>query len=175
MTLNNFVTLKDTNTSPIWNGEEVYILTSSFTISGGAITSNIPKTYQDISQINSETWAENFNRRKSETNYGGYTNQKIILNTIYNPITIGNTLAIEGTIRKIFTPSRLMEIVLKPRVLYLKDEFLIRDLLSVVQDNSPAIYSATGIPVILISWNMVPSLEGKKVMMSLSFTEAKEL
>lgn len=175
----NFITIKDfTSTSPLWNGEEVIILGEDLKIEGSNNISVETKNFQDVSLATSpttETWPQNFNRRKAQVNYGGFTNHLISFKITYNPNNLSHTLTISGSSKKIFTPSKLMELVMKPRTVYIKDEFVIRSLLSATEDTSPAIYSANGMPVVLADWSISPSDEGTEVVMDISFREDKEL
>jgi hypothetical protein len=175
----NFIRLQDLSAeSPLWSvggiGEEVYVLATSIDINGQNIVNPTNKTFQDISAATDATYVDNFNRRKANLSYGGFINQKINLTAVYSDSKIGNTATIGGTERKIFTPSKLYELILKPRTVYLKDEFLIT-LLSQEQDTSPAIYSTNGIPVLLTDYTITPSLNEQEVTMKMSFIEDKEI
>ena len=113
---NKFVRILDTTaTNPLWDGEEVYMLvTTPPKITGNALTSFTPKTMQDTSltDADSSNYLNNFIRRKAEVTYGGFNNQALSVTAIYNDTQTGSLTSINGTNRKIFTPSKLMEMVL---------------------------------------------------------------
>lgn len=173
----NFVTIKDhSTTNAIWNGAELYVwVYNPIDISGSQKAEPKIKNFQDISLGATETFADNFNKRKSYVSYGGFNNQIITLNCVYNPIKMGTTFTHSSGARTIFTPSKLYELIVKPRTVYIKDEFVIRTLLATTEGSSEAIYTDKGIPVVLQSWKITPSIEGQEVLMSLSFIEDKEI
>jgi hypothetical protein len=173
-----FITIKDYSTSSaIWGGEEIYMFaTSPLTLSSQQVIEAKIKNYQDIDpSIDGDDYQVNFDRRKSYVNYGGFNNQQISLTCIYNPLTIGTTFSYNDSTKKVFTPSKLFELILNPRTVYINDEFLIRNLLSSAEGTSPAIYTSKGIPVVLKNWSLKPTVEGKEVIMDLTFTEDKEV
>lgn len=176
MTDTNFITIKDTNATPIWNGSELYILaTAPLSISGSNNVASVEKNFLDIDVTDDLTYAANWNRRKSEISYGGFKNSIITLRCGYNPTVVGTTIAVGGEDKNVFTPSKLFELLLQPRTVYIKDEFLIRDLLSTIEGSSPAVYTSNGIPVVLQGYKLTPSKKGKEVIMDLTFTEGKEV
>ncbi len=178
MTELNFITIKDhTSTNPIWGGNELYIMaTTPLNISSSQIAVPKIKNFQNINvSEDGDDYAVNYDRRKSYINYGGFNNSVLTLTSIYNPITIGTTFIYDSVSRTVFTPSKLYELILQPRTIYIKDEFLIRTLLSNVEGDSPIIYSDKGIPAVLTSWSLTPSIEGKEVIMKLDFIEDKEI
>jgi len=182
MAYTNFVTIKDISTdgNALWGGASVYFLATKFNISGGNIVSSRPKTFQETDRTqtdidNGDTtelyFLNNYNRRKSNISYTGFNNPVITISCIYNPDKVGAVQKIGDTNVSIFTPNKLLELVLKPRTVYIKDEFL-HGLLSLPENNeSPAIYGVNGFPVILQDWDITPSLEGKEVVMNLKFIE----
>lgn len=177
MTDTNFITIKDNNSTPIWDGAELYMFASApLSIAGSNNIGSIQKNFLDIDVTNDTDYAANFDRRKSPISYGGFKNQIISLKCIYNPLQIGTTFSVLGigTVNT-FTPSKLYELILQPRVVHIKDEFLIRTLLSNVEGSSPAVYSSNGIPVALQGYKITPSLEGKEVIIDLTFIEAQEI
>lgn len=183
MVYTNFVTIQDrTAVNPLWGGETVTLLATSINLNSGNIIASKPKTFQTTTQTDADTTAgdatgsyiNNYNRRKSNVSYSGFNNQLMQVKCVYNPEIIGNNATLSDVSTKIFNPSKLMELVLKPRTIYIKDQILV-GLLSTTQDGSPSIYNTYGIPVVLVSWNITPSLEGSEILMELSFREDKEL
>lgn len=182
MTFKNFVVLSDLSASPLWDGEPVYLLATSINFNGGSILNLKNKTLQTIAQNTTDTTAgdsdfiyiNNYNRRKNNVSYGGFKNMEISITLVFDMEKIGNSLFINGAERKIFTPSKLMELILKPRTLYLKDHSLC-ELLSFVQDTSPAIISFNGFPVVLNSYTITPDINSKQIIIDLSFIEDKVL
>ena len=179
MVYTNFIRIKDISaTSAIWGGEDVLLLATDFSINSGNVLSNSEKTFQDTSITTADTtdtatdMRNNYNRRKGNVSYGGFSNSNIKVSCVYDDDKVGNIATIEGVSSKIFTPSKLYELILKPRTIYLRDEFLV-ELLQSAQDSSPIVYGSNGIPVILLDWSIIPSLEGKHVTMELNFREDK--
>lgn len=178
MTNTNFITIKDNSTTDaIWGGAELYMMANApLTIAGSNNVGAIQKNFMDIDVSNDTDYAANFNRRKSHVSYGGFQNAIINVQCIYNPVTVTTsiTVPVAGAVT-VFTPSKLFELILRPRIVHIKDEFLVRDLLSATEGGSPAIYSANGIPVVLQGYKLTPSLKGKEVIMNLTFIESKEI
>ena len=176
MTQTNYITIKDYNTIPIWGGEEIYFMAKSpLSISGQTNLSIVNKNFLDIDVSNDlGNWVSNYSRRKSNSSYGGIINPNIKLVAVFNPLTVGTTTIINSSTVKIFTPSKLFELILQPRTIYIKDEFLIRTLLSAEEGSSPAIYSSQGMPVVLQGYALNPTVDGKEVIMNLSFIEVPE-
>jgi len=181
MTYTNFVKIKDISANGLWNNEWVLLLAKDFNIASGNIISPKPKTFQETNPTVEDTSAgdtstsylNNYNRRKSNVSYTGFNNNTITVTAVYNPTTVGPKTKVNDIVdQKIFTPSKLFELILKPRTVYIKDEVL-WDLLSQSEDGSPAIYGENGIPVILKDWNITPSLEGEEITMNLTFIEDK--
>lgn len=194
MTYKNFVRIIDISTvNPLWAtggiGQEVLILAKDFNLASGNIISPKPKSFQEtdlstedkassgdteyVAGVSTASYIKNFDRRKSNVSYAGFDNHKITVTALYNPTTIGANGEINNLDRKIFTPAKLMELVLKPRTMYIKDELLWGILSNPEDNNTPAIYGKYGIPVILTDWSITPSLEGEEITMNLTFTEDK--
>lgn len=183
----NFVRIKDTNTSPLWEGEEVYMIATNFRMESSNLISGKPKTFQlqpittdDIGDDETTgIYLANYNRRKSNISYAGFNNPIIRITCAYNPNEMSPISSINGTDTMIFTPNKLMELILKPRTVYIKDEFLI-ELLSNTEATTgtsiiPKVYGTNGMPVVLDSWSLDPSTDGKEVIMDLTFREDKEV
>jgi len=178
MTELNFITIKDYSSSDaIWGGEEIYFMaTVPLTINSSQIATPKIKNFQDVSVTDDGgDYQVNYNRRKAYVNYGGFNNSILKLTTVYNPLNIGTTFKYNGSDVTVFTPSKLYELILQPRTVYIKDEFLIRTLLSADEGTSKAVYTSKGIPVVLTAWTFTPSIEGKEVIINLSFIEDKEI
>lgn len=173
----NFITIKDYSASnAIWNGNELYMFaTKPLSITGNQVIEAKIKNFQNIDVSLDSNYQENFDRRKSYVSYGGFANPELKVTCVYNPTIITPTFTYNDSTKYVFTPSKLYELILQPRTVYINDEFLIRDLLSASEGSSPQVYSSKGIPVVLNSWNINPSVEGKEVIMELGFLEDKEI
>ena len=183
MSYTTFITITDQSTSPIWDGEDVVILAKAFSIKGANIVANKPKTFQDTSLTtadisngdNSNKYNANLNRRKANVSYGGFNNQTISITCVFNETELGGTSAlIEDNVTQIFTPSKLMDLVVNPRTMYIRDESIIPSWI-VPQFNSPSFYTSKGMPVVLSDYNITPSLDGKEIIMNMTFIEDKEI
>ena len=181
MVWNNTLTIKDySSVNVLWEGEEVLMLGTKISLAGGNTVMAKPKTFQNINLSTADIalgdtssgYVNNYNRRKSNVSYSGLENQKIAITCLYNPDEVGATIGTGSDIQKIFTPNKLYELILKPRTVYLKDEFII-NLLTSAEGTSPALYSSKGIPIILDTWTITPTISGKEVQMTLGFQEDK--
>lgn len=181
------VTLKDYNTTPLWDGEEILLLGTTIRFEGSNTVSGKPKTFQLLNLQTEDTdagdteasYINNYNRRKYNNTYAGFNNVKITATIVYNPDEVGDKITVNSTQKMVFTPNKLFELILKPRTMYLKDEFIINLLTTtettIAAETIPAVYSSRGIPVLLTSWDMSPAIEGKEIIINLTFIEDKEV
>jgi len=183
MAYTNFITIQDrASTGSLWEGQEVLVMATSINISSANTITPKPKTNQVTTRTTEDdalgdgvgSYFNNYNRRKSNVSYTGFQNSRLSIKSVFSQEKLGNSTNIGGVEKKIWTPSKLYELILKPRTVYIKDQVLV-DLLKTTQDTSPLIYSVWGIPVILSSWNIVPSVEDKEIVMEMEFIEDKEI
>jgi len=204
MAYTTIITIKDyTTLNPLWDGQEVKILaTTPLKMDSSNIVTVKPKTFQDtdLITVDDSSWTENYNRRKANLSYVSFNNHKFTIDFIYNKNIITPELSLLETTgttvseikRMIFTPAKVMELVLKPRTVFIKDDIIFPLLCvnevtpsytKIVEEISyghnqyivPAIYSSKGIPVVLSSWSFVPSGKPDEIIINLTFTEDKEL
>lgn len=194
MTYSAFIKIKDHSTvNPLWKGNEIVVLaTDPLSLNSSNITVSSPKTFQD--PVISDTYANFYNNRKSNISYSGFNNHTFTITAWYNSLEIvkentDNQIAIlklDNVWYPVFTPHKLMELVINPRTIYVTDD-IITPLLGAVETTTlhgsisndftiEPFYTSKGIPCILTAWDIKPSssIPGE-IIMNLTFTEDKEI